>query len=147
MANKLQFAVHGAAELAERPKVVLGVELRDIALQPLRLLGSQLGGEAVEHPLHVESDVPDVECAHLGELRHRPTVFAHGGHQDRAAYLLVEASVSTGDRDARHQPLEVPLERSRERLVEVIDAEHELAVRRSEDSEIAEMGVTAELRI
>ena len=60
---------------------------------------------------------------------------------------LVEASIPTRDREARREPLHVPLERPRQRLVEVVDAEDEPPVRRREDAEVREVRVAAELRV
>ena len=50
--------------------------------------------------------------------------------------LAVEAALAAGDRHARRQPLHVPFERAGQRLVEVVDAEHEPPVGRAEDAEV-----------
>ena len=52
-----------------------------------------------------------------------------------------------GHGDARRESLHVPLERPRERLVEIVDAEDEAPVRRREDPEVREVRVTAELGV
>ena len=49
------------------------------------------------------------------------------------------------DRDARDEALEVPFERSRQRLVEVVGVEHEVALGRRVGAEVGEVGVAVEL--
>ena len=44
---------------------------------------------------------------------------------DRCPLLLVEATIAPRDGEARDEPLDVPLERAGQRLVEVVDAEDE----------------------
>ena len=49
------------------------------------------------------------------------------------------------DEDARRQPLEVPLPGAGQRLVEIVDREHEVAFGRCEHAEIGEMRIAARL--
>ena len=60
---------------------------------------------------------------------------------------LVEPEISSGDGEARRQPLDVPFERPRQRLVEIVDAEHEAAIRGSEEPEVREVRVAAQLSV
>ena len=64
-----------------------------------------------------------------------------------ARVLGVEAAVAAGDREARDEPLDVPLERAGKRLVEVVDAEDQAPVGRGERAEVREVRVAAELRV
>ena len=50
-----------------------------------------------------------------------------------------------GDGDAGGEAGDVPLERSRDRLVEVVDVEHEVAFGRREAAEVEQVGVAAQL--
>ena len=61
--------------------------------------------------------------------------------------FAVEAAITPRDREARDEPLDVPLEGPRERLVEVVEAEHDLAVGRREAAEVRQVRVAAELRV
>src|SRR5207344_303305 len=97
--------------------------------------------------LHVDSRVPDVEVPHLRELSHRLTVRAGGRRSELVPDGLVEAAVAPGDGKARHEALHVPLERPRQGLVEVVDAEDELPIWRREYAEVREVRVTAELDV
>ena len=63
------------------------------------------------------------------------------------ALLLVEAAVAACDGEARDEPLDVPLERAGERLVEVVEAEYHLAIGRGKAAEVREVRVAAELRV
>ena len=57
----------------------------------------------------------------------------------------VEAVVPCGHRDARGQPLDVPLERAGQRLVEVVHVEHQPPVQRAEHAEVEQVRVAAQL--
>ena len=76
-----------------------------------------------------------------------PGTRAPTGQVDRLALLLVEAAVAAGDGEAGGQPLHVPLERARKRLVEVVDAEHEPPIGRGERAEVRQMRITAQLHL
>ena len=103
--------------------------------------------ELVADRRDVEARVPDVDVPHLGEARHRFAVFAHRRLHGRAAGRVVEAALPAGDREAGGEPLHVPLERPRQRLVEVVEAEDEPPVGCGEDAEVREVRVAAELGV
>ena len=54
------------------------------------------------------------------------------------ALVRGEAAVAGGDDEARREAQDVPLPRPRERLVEVVDVEDEVAFRRGEQAEVAD---------
>ena len=56
-----------------------------------------------------------------------------------------EPKISAGDLDARRQPLHIPVDRARQRLIEVIETEDQRTLRSLEQAEVQQMGVTAEL--
>ena len=122
--------------------------LATFACEALHLLARRpVARKLVQDVRDVEARVPDVDVAHLREARHRFAVLAHSRHHDRTAHRIVEASVPAGDGEARGEPLHVPLERPRQRLVEVVDAEDKPPIRRGEDAEVREVRVAAELRV
>ena len=104
---------------ARRPSLLCA--FATLRLEPAQLLGV---GEAL-HPardvVQVEPREPDVDVAHPGEVAHGLAVRAHYRPVDDLALLGVEPAVAAGDREARHEPLDVPLERPGQRLVEVVD--------------------------
>ncbi len=57
------------------------------------------------------------------------------------------AVLSTRDLNARSQPLDVPLPRPRGGLVEVVQIEDEMTLRRAEYAEIRHVGIAAELHL
>jgi hypothetical protein len=73
--------------------------------------------------LDVEPGVPDVQDRHGGEFPHRGAVRCRGGSSNRAPFLAGQAVVAAGHGQARDQPLDVPLERAGQRLVEVVQVE------------------------
>ena len=61
------------------------------------------------------------------------------------ASALREAVVARRDREARREALDVVLERARQRLVEVVEVEQQLPLRRGERAEVRQVGVAAQL--
>ncbi len=64
---------------------------------------------------------------------------------DLAPLPEIELAAATGDRKAGNEALHVPLERARQGLVEVVDAEHQAAVGGGIETEVREVGIAAEL--
>ena len=130
-------AVDHLGELAGRLQAVAAARLGEGLLGELEplvdgALGGRLGGLAVTR--HVEQlvghdvRVPDVELVHLGEGRHVLAVGTRGGERGLSGHVLTEAVVAAGQHEARRQALEVPFERSRQGLVEIVDVEQQLAL-------------------
>ena len=66
--------------------------------------------------------------------------------QDGSIDLLVrQLVVPAGDGHARRESLDIPFERTRVCLVEVVEVEHESAVGPIEETEVRQMSVAAEL--
>ncbi|HEY1539894.1 MAG TPA: hypothetical protein VGF63_10890 [Solirubrobacteraceae bacterium] len=138
-------AVTGLRELAERPDARVQTRLLQAALELPRSFDVDARGEQARDRVHVEARVPHLEVALSGERAHRLAV---GGRRltDGVRDLLGgELAVATGDAHARREPLDVPLPRSRERLVEVVDVEEELAFGRGERAEVRQVRVSAQL--
>jgi len=60
---------------------------------------------------------------------------------------IVEAAIPASHRKASDEPLHIPLERTRQRLVEVVRVEHETPVRGRVDPEVREVRITAQLHV
>jgi hypothetical protein len=128
-------------------------QLRERALAVLRrgLLGGllQLASvgvfEAGEDGVGLEPEVVEIERAvRRGDGDHL-AVPANRAPR-RSVDLLQRVPVGLGrDRDAGGEALDVPLERPRVRLVEVVDVEDESPVGPLEEPEVRDVGVTAEL--
>jgi hypothetical protein len=74
-------------------------------------------------------------------------VAARGGNR-RVTAVAVAQTVGAGRKDQRrHEPLEIPLPRRGQGLIEVIDIENQPALRRGEITEIHEMSVAASLNV
>ena len=93
----------------------------------------------------VETQIPELEVAHRGELAHRLSIAPHAVEDDRVAVLPVEPAIARRDFEARRQSLHVPLERARQRFVEIVHAEDVGAFRRPEGPEVREVRVAAQL--
>lgn len=91
--------------------------------------------------IRVESQVVAVEGRVANHLSHALPVGGRGPPGCLARLLLGQPEVTSADDDARHEPFEVPLPRRRCRLVEVVEVEHERALGRPEQPEVAEVRV------
>ena len=95
----------------------------------------------------IDAGIPDVEHVHFGEGPHVRAVAARGGNR-RVTAVAVAQTVGAGRKDQRrHEPLDIPLPRRGQRLVEVVDIENQPALRRSETAEIHQMSVAARLNM
>ncbi len=99
----------------------------------------------IAQAVNLEAD--GLQKRHLCESSHLVAV-AHDAVVDRVARrrLLVTRFASRKNQRCRH-PLQVPLKGAANRLVEVVDVEDEAAVRRGKGSEVAHVGIAAELRL
>ena len=134
------------SELVEGSQAVLALGLRARLVKSSRGFLGDLGSISLEGP-DVEALVPDVDRAHRGEAAHLAPVLARGlGHRP-APVALVEAEIPPADREARHEPLHVPLEWARMGLVEVVDVEDQPSVGGCEDAEVGEVRIATELNV
>ena len=128
-------------------RLSFATRLRHVVLEALALLALPLRCPARGDLVDVEPGVPEVHRAHAGEARHRVAVRAGDREVDRVALLVVESAVAPRDGEACDEPLHVPLERPRKRLVEVVDAEDHPPVRCGEDAEVRQVRVAAQLHV
>ena len=89
--------------------------------------------------------VPGLQTAHPGRAAHPVPVLAHAGHDDRAPVRGGEPAVAAQDLEAGREPLDVPLPRTGQRLVEVVDVEQHPPLRGAEQAEVRQVGVAAQL--
>lgn len=133
-------AVDDLGQLPQRPHAVLAGRLGQC---PPRALVELLA--VAQERLDLDAVVVHIERAPGQRRREHLAVAAHRGPGRRADPLVGELVVAPGDRHARRQPLEVPLERPGRRLVEVVEVEHEAAIGPVEHPEVGQVGVAAEL--
>ena len=91
--------------------------------------------------------VPDLEVGLVGHLPHALAVGEPEGDDRFLAHTLGETTPPAGHHDAGGQPLHVPLPGPGQCLVEVVAVEDELAFGRTEDAEVGEVGVAADLGV
>jgi hypothetical protein len=137
-------AVDDPGKSVEGEQAVLGTRLRHSLGHPVagRLL--QPLGDGLHH-VDVDPGVPHVDGAHRGEATHPFAVGADGRGDDGPAVPGGESVLPPGDDQAHGQPLEVPLPRPGQRLVEIVDVEHEIAFGRAEQPEVEHVGIAAQL--
>ena len=117
-----------------------------------RALGLGDGGRILvlrqrEDRLDVDLLVPGLERRQLRQAGHVVAVRTHRRPHGRVAHLHLEAEGAARDVHAGGEALHVPLPRSRQGLVEVVDVEHEMALGRGEDAEVQHVRVTARLHL
>src|SRR3982751_993432 len=115
----------------------------------MRWRGRRLLGKRVEmkfsNSCGIDSLIPQLECAHASEKRHLLSIAGDCGHRRVSVAMFRKAQVAARKSDARGQPLEIPLPGCTQRLVEVVDVEYQVALRRSEAAEVHQMRITASL--
>ena len=111
------------------------------------LQGARCSFDGADQVLLGQPGVEDIHGAHLAELRHRLAIDPHRPHRGGPAVCLGEAIVAGGDREARRHALHVVFEGARKRLVEVVQVEEQLPLRRCERTEVREVRVAAELHV
>src|SRR5262249_37273421 len=92
-------------------------------LYPLRL---QLRPEALERRQDIQVRIPDIEERLLREGPHRRAVSPDACQHNLPACLAREAVIPARHYEARGEALDIPLERSGQRLVEVVDVEDKI---------------------
>ena len=121
------------------------MRLRERRLGPFDLHALDLRPELLQDRLDLEVRVPHLEVAHPGEGAHRHAVLVDRVEHDLVLVLGAESVVARGNDHARGEALDVPLPGPGERLVEVVDVEHEPALGRREHAEVRQVGVAAAL--
>ena len=145
LVNDPDVAVDRLRQLGERGHAVLGAGLREGRLGSLDDLLLELRGEFLDHPFDVQVGVPDVEVLHSGELGHRGAVAPDGVEHDPVLVFGAIAVVAGGDQHAHSKALDVPLPRTGQRLVEIVDVEHQPPLGRREHAEVRQVRVSAAL--
>ena len=106
-----------------------------------------MGSPVPRGVVDVDPRVPHVERPHSCESGHRLPVPAGDREVDLLPGLRVESTAASRDREARDEALEVPLERARERLVEIVHIEYEPPVGGGIAAEVGQVRVAAELHV
>ena len=145
VADQPRASVDHLDQLGEGPDAVLGPCLGEVLAEPLELARLDLRAQDGLELVDVQPCVPDVELPHPSPAVHGFPVRRRDREVGGLALGVVEAAISSGDREAGRQPLDVPLERARQGLVEVVDAEDEPAVRGGVRPEVGQVGIAAEL--
>ena len=132
-------------ELAQRLGAVAGVRLGQQALGSLEPFRLDLGPELADGLLDVQVRIPHVQQRLPREAAHRGAVTFGRRQDDLAAGLGGESVVASRHGQAGGQPLDVPLERAGQGLVEVVDVEDQPPLRRGERAEIGQVRIPAQL--
>ena len=145
VADDASLAVDDLGQLGERPEIVLHPLLGEVAFDPVETLRAHFPGPLLHDRLHLQPCVPDVERALLREIQHRKAVRVRGSDVDGSPLLRAEPALAAGNGEARDQTLDVPLERPGQRLVEVVQAEHETPVRGRVHAEVRQVCIARQL--
>src|SRR5690348_11657728 len=89
----------------------------------------------------VDALAPDVEMTLLGEPAHRLAVLPYAVGHDPSPPISWKADVAARDLGARRHPLDVPLPRAGQRLIEIVRTEYQVAILRREATEVRDVSV------
>ena len=132
-------AVDHVRQLVERPEVGRVLGLADHAR-----LAAGAPGALVEQPAYRSATSSRAyqtsRCPMPADCAIRPRYAAAAARAASFARLRREPVRAARHDDARGQPLDVPLERRRQRLIEIVDIEHDPALRRGVDPEVQRGG-------
>src|SRR3954470_14769880 len=123
VADDAPVSVDDLGQLAERLEAVLRSRVGDVFREPLLLLAGRPFRELADDGLDVDPALPQFHVVHGGEPPHRLAIGATDRRVDPGANLRLETAVAAGDGKTCDEALHIRLERSREGLVEVVDAE------------------------
>jgi hypothetical protein len=129
-------AIDHPGQLGQFLHAVPGPRLGQALVQELSLPRPELGVELRPQLGDVGARVPDVQVGHAGELAHGLPVAVDGGQDDLTALPGREAVIPPGHLQAGREPLDIPLPRAGQRLVEVVDVEHQAPFGRAEQAEV-----------
>jgi len=82
----------------------------------------------------------------IRESAHRLPELADSGHGDLAALPGEEPVAAPGDFQVGREPVDVPFSGAGQRLVEVVDVEHQGGARRAEQAEVGQVRILARRR-
>ena len=147
VADDARLTVDDLRQLRERLQTVLRAGLRQVAVSAFQLFCRGFLPPPGQQLLGIQTRVPELQVAHRRVAPDRLPVRPPHCPVDHLARRVVEATVATRHGKARHQTLDVPLERARQRLVEVVDAEHQSPVGTRKGTEVRKMRIPAQLRV
>jgi hypothetical protein len=139
-------SVDGCGELLERACAVLPARLQDDLPKPSDLSGRPLRPHGAHELAGVHVRVPHLLLGHPGEPQHRLAVRARRDLGQLATALAGKLPVAARDREARGEPLHVPLPRPGQGLSKSFRSKRNFRSGEPNDPEVGQVGVTAELR-
>ena len=137
--------VDDVAQRAQHLDALAGARGVGLAAPPARPLALEVALEPVLEPVDGQARVPRLELPAGGEVAQRAPVGAGRGGGEVPAGGGVPPGAAGGHDQARRQPLDVPLPRPGEGVVQLVDVEDQPATGRGEEPEVRHVGVAAEL--
>ena len=135
-----------AAAFHQLGEIAFGDALRsglgEASAQPRRAFDV---GSRCQNGVHVDARVPDVQCTHVGILRDPLAIRTRASQRGIALVGGGESVRPRSEREARREPLDIPLPRARQRLVEIVDVEDLAPFRRREAAEVHQVAIAARL--
>jgi hypothetical protein len=114
---------------------------------PLDLAPQRPVGHLLAHPVDVQAVEGPGQQRLAGQVAELAAVGRGAAHDRVLAGVLGQAVLAPGDPDAGRQPPHVPFPRAGVGLVEVVEVEDQVALRRGVEAEVAKVGVAADDRL
>jgi len=116
-----------------------------LRLLPSQALAAYFGADPAGDLLDAHVRIPGIQGAHARGLANSFPVLPDPGQHHRAPVSAAEPKITARDLEASGQAFDIPLPGTGKRLVEVVDVEHQLPLRRAEYSEVRQVRVAAQL--
>ena len=101
--------------------------------------------EGFNKALDMQQTVPELQGGELGVLRHRLAVGPRHLAGQAGLLLAIELPLPRHQDDTDEETFDIPLKRSRSRLIKVVDVEDQAALGRGIEAEVQQVGIAAEL--
>ena len=109
--------------------------------------GHELRRDSGQYVFLLDDGIPCGQISHFGIFAHVLSIGTHYSPAECLAALAVLADKLTCDDSACRETFQVPFPRPWNRLVEIVDAEDEVAFGRGEDAEVRHVHVAAKLNL
>src|SRR6266568_2417144 len=110
-------------------------------------VGAVTAANETAYAFGVNTGIPYIDVAHLSVFPHALAIGSHATQYRLSVHIAGEAHRSSRNNDACGKTLDIPLQRTWERLVKVVHIENLVPFRCGVDAKVAEVGIATHLHL